>query len=77
MLFNFCDRMNTILVQFADMSCKLMIMLMRAGKSGRRRLQKRGKVLKMLCVVVNSCTFRWESYAVTVFLEVTFLGVQN
>jgi hypothetical protein len=45
--------MNTILVQFADMSCKLMIMLMRAGKSGRRRLQKRGKVLKMLCVVVN------------------------
>lgn len=52
-----CDRMNIILVQFAGMNCKLMTMHMRAGRSGRRRPKKRGKVLQMLYVVVNTCMF--------------------
>ena len=54
----FCGRMCTILAQFVDMSCKQMIMIMRAGRSRRRRLKKREKVLQMLFVVVNTCMYR-------------------
>lgn len=38
-----------------------MIMPMRAGRSGKRRLKKRGKVLQMPFVVVNTCTFKLAS----------------
>jgi hypothetical protein len=38
-----------------------MIMPMRAGRSGKRRLKKRGKVLQMLFVVVNTCMFKQDS----------------
>ena len=38
-----------------------MIMPMRAGRRGKRRLKKRGKVLQMPFVVVNTCTFKAAS----------------
>lgn len=38
-----------------------MIMPMRAGRRGKRRLKKRGKVLQMPFVVVNTCTFKVAS----------------
>lgn len=39
-----------------------MITSMRAGRSERRRLRKKGKVLQMQFVVVNTCTFKINSY---------------
>lgn len=54
----FCGRMSTILAQFVDTSCKQMTMIMRVGRSGKRRPKKREKVLQMLFVVVNTCMCR-------------------
>lgn len=50
-------RMSTILAQYVDTSCKQTIMSTRAGRRERGRLRKRGKVLQMLFVVVNTCMF--------------------
>lgn len=58
--YSTCDRMSTTLVQFADTSCKLMIIPMKAGKSGKRRLKKKEKALQMPYAVANTCMFRWE-----------------
>lgn len=52
--------MSTILVQFVAMSCKLMIIPMRTGRCGKRRLKKRGKALQMPFVVVNTCMFKLD-----------------
>lgn len=54
-----CGRMSTILVQSVGTSCKLMIMPMRAGRNVKKKPKKRGKVLKTLFEVVNTCMFRW------------------
>lgn len=42
------------------MNCKLMIMPMRAGRRGKRKLKKRGEGLQMRFVRVNTCTYRME-----------------
>ncbi|KRH15708.1 hypothetical protein GLYMA_14G105900v4 [Glycine max] len=59
LFYPLCGRMSTILVPSVGMSCKLMIMPMRAGRSVKRKLKKRGKVLKMQFEVVNTCMFKW------------------
>lgn len=54
------DRMSTIHVQYVGTSCKLTIIPMRAGRSGKGKQKKKGKVLQTQFVVVNTCMFKWQ-----------------
>ncbi|TQE05225.1 hypothetical protein C1H46_009204 [Malus baccata] len=51
------DRMSTILVRYAGMSCKRMIMCTRTGRRGRRRPKKTENEMRMRFEVVNTCMF--------------------
>lgn len=53
--------MSTTPAPSAGMNCRPTIMHTRAGKSGRRKLKKKGRVLQMLSVVANTCMFRNSS----------------
>lgn len=50
--------MSAIHVQYVGTSCKLTTMPMRAGRRGRRKQKKTGKVLQTQFVGVNTCMFK-------------------
>jgi hypothetical protein len=50
--------MSIILAQYVGMNCGLMIMNMKAERSERRKLKKRGKELQMQFAKVNICMYR-------------------